>query len=603
MSGHQQKQLVHKINQFDVLTGRGSGPYEQAGNVHFRELVARRKEEYLALNQRDSKMKNQIAKEIAEEVRSKGGRFLKKISSKKDRDNGGEPVYEFVDEPTVLEKAKQALRQNRLGNKKVVKQSPAYDDAYQAAALAALTAEAASMTASSSNTMGAAAPPLLPPSTSTLMQATPSNNHNHHGVVDATNGNETLNFAGITGPPPAPTTPEEWEAFHAYWSDGNEPNRRLWDQLQAQQRLLTQHQQQHRQNQQGSHHQQYQQHHQEKQQYQQQYQQQQYQQPHHHHQVRQIPENAASSSYNYSAEQQLWAQLQWQQQQQQTPNITSSMNSSMGFGAAAVPGVGEQNSIQHQLDLLNSMPGQQNYVNNGVSNQYQGYHQQQTAPIAAAAGVVGDNGNARIMTAYMAQLEQHMIYEKNRAQGGHGNNAQSQSNSSLMSVAASQGLGCEQNEYEYLPEAAGSETMTAIKEHEADDHDSFFSGIKDMSLPSVSLGDLSEFGKHSLASRSGGVSKELLTDIVEDAAERAIDVKERIQEVVARRPSQKPACVDSAPPSTKPSPSANSGTKRRSLSAYYREVNAVVAKSANDKMDTMSCSLQSMSIGESSSEH
>ena len=81
MSGHQQKQLVHKINQFDVLTGRGSGPYEQAGNVHFRELVARRKEEYLALNQRDSKMKNQIAKEIAEEVRSKGGRFLKKISS------------------------------------------------------------------------------------------------------------------------------------------------------------------------------------------------------------------------------------------------------------------------------------------------------------------------------------------------------------------------------------------------------------------------------------------------------------------------------------------------------------------------------------------
>mmetsp|Transcript_2603 Transcript_2603/g.4732 ORF Transcript_2603/g.4732 Transcript_2603/m.4732 type:complete len:604 (-) Transcript_2603:61-1872(-) len=603
MSGQQQqKQLVHKINQFDVLTGRGSGPYEQAGNVHFRELVARRKEEYLALNPRDSKMKNQIAKEIAEEVRSKGGRFLKKVTtSKKDRDNGGEPVYEFVDEPTVLEKAKQALRQNRLGNKKVVKQSPAYDDAYQAAALAALTAEAASMTASSSTTVGAAAPPLLPPSTSTLMQATPSNNHNHHGVVDATNGNETLNFAGITGPPPAPTTPEEWEAFHAYWSDGNEPNRRLWDQLQAQQRLLTQHQQQHRQNQQGAHHQQYQQHHQEKQQYQQQYQQQQYQQPHHH-QVRQIPENAASSSYNYSAEQQLWAQLRWQHQQQQTPNITSSTNSSMGFGAAAVPGMGGQNSIQHQLDLLNSMSGQQNYVNNNeVSNQYQGYHQQQTAPIAAA-GIAGDNGNARMMTAYMAQLEQHMIYEKNRAQGGHGNNAQSQSNSSLMpaAAAASQGLGFEQNEY--LPEAAGSETMTAFKEHEADDHDSFFSGIKDMSLPSVSLGDLSEFGKHSLASRSGGVSKELLTDIVEDAAERAIDVKERIQEVVARRPSQKPACVDSAPPSTKPSPSA-SGTKRRSLSTYYREVNAAVAKSANDKMDTMSCSLQSMSIGESRSEH
>ena len=65
MAGYEQKQFVtNTINQYDVLTGRGSGPYEQPGNVHFRDLVSTRKIEYLSLNARDSRMKNQIAKDI-----------------------------------------------------------------------------------------------------------------------------------------------------------------------------------------------------------------------------------------------------------------------------------------------------------------------------------------------------------------------------------------------------------------------------------------------------------------------------------------------------------------------------------------------------------
>ncbi|KAL7456348.1 hypothetical protein ACHAWC_007861 [Mediolabrus comicus] len=67
------------------------------------------------------------------------------------------------------------------------------------------------------------------------------------GICDYLSG-ETLDFTGLTGPPPDPTTPEEREAFQAYWSDGNEANRILWDRLsphqQQQLRMKNQQQQQ-----------------------------------------------------------------------------------------------------------------------------------------------------------------------------------------------------------------------------------------------------------------------------------------------------------------------------------------------------------------------
>ena len=104
--------LITNLNEHDVLCGRGSGPNEREGNIKFRLLVARRKSEYLAVNPRDYNNKNRIANEIVNIVRSNGGRFVKKMP----RVNGGGEIgtYELADEETVVEKAKQALRQNHV---------------------------------------------------------------------------------------------------------------------------------------------------------------------------------------------------------------------------------------------------------------------------------------------------------------------------------------------------------------------------------------------------------------------------------------------------------------------------------------------------------
>lgn len=111
--------LITELHKYDVLCGRGSGPNERAGNIHFRDLVATRKAEYLAVNPRDHQNKNRIAREIVETVRSQGGRFLKRAAASaaaaQPGADGGE-AYELADEPTVMEKAKQALRQNRNVN-------------------------------------------------------------------------------------------------------------------------------------------------------------------------------------------------------------------------------------------------------------------------------------------------------------------------------------------------------------------------------------------------------------------------------------------------------------------------------------------------------
>ena len=115
---HQQSSsaIITDLNKYDVLCGRGSGPNERVGNIHFRDLVATRKSEYLSITPRDHLNKNRIAREIVEDVRGRGGRFLKRVS---EIDGGGGEEgrrpsgYALADEGTVLEKAKQALRQNR----------------------------------------------------------------------------------------------------------------------------------------------------------------------------------------------------------------------------------------------------------------------------------------------------------------------------------------------------------------------------------------------------------------------------------------------------------------------------------------------------------
>jgi hypothetical protein len=109
-------EFVLEVHRHDVLFGRGSGPNDNEGNIRFRDLVAQRKSEYMATNHRQTKAK--IAKEIVDQVFLCGGRFLKKIEPAEAASLGlpdtcGRDVYQVVGDDTVMEKAKQALRQNR----------------------------------------------------------------------------------------------------------------------------------------------------------------------------------------------------------------------------------------------------------------------------------------------------------------------------------------------------------------------------------------------------------------------------------------------------------------------------------------------------------
>lgn len=91
------------LNPNDVLCGRGSGPNDYSGNINFRALVLERRDEYLSTSNRASKAK--IAKEIVGHVHNlkPPGRFLEQHGK----------TWRVVSEEKALEKAKQALRQNR----------------------------------------------------------------------------------------------------------------------------------------------------------------------------------------------------------------------------------------------------------------------------------------------------------------------------------------------------------------------------------------------------------------------------------------------------------------------------------------------------------
>ncbi|KAG7344725.1 hypothetical protein IV203_032256 [Nitzschia inconspicua] len=107
-------EYVIDVHPYDVMFGRGSGPNDHEGNIRFRELVSQRKAEYMATNHRQTKAK--IAKDIVDRVFAVGGRFLKKLEPTEASKLGyvnNEDVYQVVGDDTIMEKAKQALRQNR----------------------------------------------------------------------------------------------------------------------------------------------------------------------------------------------------------------------------------------------------------------------------------------------------------------------------------------------------------------------------------------------------------------------------------------------------------------------------------------------------------
>jgi hypothetical protein len=106
--------IVTQLQVNDVLFGRGSGPNDHEGNIRFRALVGERKAEYLTTNHRQTKTK--IARDIVDAVLSQNGRFLKKVESAEAKIYGipkGIDAWMVVDDETIMEKAKQALRQQR----------------------------------------------------------------------------------------------------------------------------------------------------------------------------------------------------------------------------------------------------------------------------------------------------------------------------------------------------------------------------------------------------------------------------------------------------------------------------------------------------------
>jgi hypothetical protein len=107
-------QFVTVVHANDVLFGRGSGPNDHDGNIKFRDMVAMRKGEYMSTNHRQTKAT--IAKEVVGSVYQVQGRFLKRLEAAELQKLGfpaSTEIYQIVDDATVMEKAKQALRQNR----------------------------------------------------------------------------------------------------------------------------------------------------------------------------------------------------------------------------------------------------------------------------------------------------------------------------------------------------------------------------------------------------------------------------------------------------------------------------------------------------------
>jgi hypothetical protein len=105
---------VTELNPNDVLFGRGSGPNDHEGNIKFRDLVSSNKPEYLSTSHRQTKAN--IARGIVDKVFAQNGRFLKKMENADAQRislPSGIDAYVVVDSDTIMEKAKQALRQNR----------------------------------------------------------------------------------------------------------------------------------------------------------------------------------------------------------------------------------------------------------------------------------------------------------------------------------------------------------------------------------------------------------------------------------------------------------------------------------------------------------
>lgn len=111
MANHQQPMCPGDLvegspNDHDVILGRGKNANQRPGNIRFRQLTAARASLYKS---RRGSEKNELAREVVEQIRAEGGRFLRAVTAGNSK---GELVgaWEIVSDDVSLAKAKQAIR-------------------------------------------------------------------------------------------------------------------------------------------------------------------------------------------------------------------------------------------------------------------------------------------------------------------------------------------------------------------------------------------------------------------------------------------------------------------------------------------------------------
>jgi hypothetical protein len=113
----QSSSFVTQLTPNDVLFGRGAPSIGNEGNVRFRQLVQSRKREYVSTGKRQ--VKDWIARQVIHAVTLRHGRFLRKVESLGEAERMGVPeglqAWMMVEEETILQKVKQALRDRETG--------------------------------------------------------------------------------------------------------------------------------------------------------------------------------------------------------------------------------------------------------------------------------------------------------------------------------------------------------------------------------------------------------------------------------------------------------------------------------------------------------
>ena len=111
---HAGRVLIKKLNDNDVLQGRGSGSMQNTGNIKFRNLVEKLRPAYVATSSR--KEKARMISDMVRLIQSRNGRFLQRLCDNEvdelglDFESGEHGHYVEMTNEEAAEKAKQAIR-------------------------------------------------------------------------------------------------------------------------------------------------------------------------------------------------------------------------------------------------------------------------------------------------------------------------------------------------------------------------------------------------------------------------------------------------------------------------------------------------------------